>query len=39
MQNKLAAGGKLADLGLGTAGLQSQNTLTGYTNAGNLDMQ
>lgn len=35
--NKLAAGGKLADLGLGTAGLQSQNTLSGYTNSGQLD--
>lgn len=36
--NKLSAGSKLGDLGLGTAGLQSQNTLTGYTNAGNLDI-
>lgn len=36
--NKLAAGSKLADLGLGTAGLQSQNTLSGYNDAGNLDI-
>lgn len=36
--NKLAAGSKLGDLGLGTAQLQSQNTLTGYNDAGNLDI-
>lgn len=36
--NKMAAGGKLADLGLNTAGLQSQNTLTGYKSAGELDI-
>lgn len=36
--NKLAAGGKLADLGLGTADLQSKNTLSGYNDAGNLDI-
>lgn len=36
--NKLAAGAKLGDLGLGTADLQSRNTLTGYNDAGNLDI-
>lgn len=36
--NKLAASGKLADLGLNTAGLQSQNTLSGYKSAGELDI-
>lgn len=33
---RMSAASKLGDLGLGTAGLQSQNTLTGYTNSGQL---
>ena len=37
-QNKLAAGTTLGQLGLGTAQLQSQNTLTGYNDAGQLDV-
>lgn len=36
--NRLTAGATLGNLGLGTADLQSKNTLSGYTNAGNLDV-
>lgn len=36
--NRLAAGGRLGELGLGTANLQSQNTLSGYKDAGQLDV-
>lgn len=38
VKNQLAAGSKLGDLGLGTAQLQSQNTLSGYNDAGQLDV-
>lgn len=37
-QNRLTAGSKLGELGLGTAQLQSQNTLSGYNDAGQLDV-
>lgn len=36
--NKMAAGQFLSTQGLGTAGLQSNNTLTGYTNSGQMGL-
>lgn len=37
-KNRLAAGGTLSNAALGVSGLQSSNTLGGYTNAANLDL-